>query len=116
MIQREHTHLLLTLLGLLALLLLLAVSVASAESGGWQEGEGVRYRTYRTPAPAYYPGAAAVAAPVIPWIRVAPAGAPHGLTLWLDPSALLVGPWFAGGPLAPGGPSAPAGDGQGDSE
>jgi len=106
MIRAEHTHLVLTLLGLLALLLV-AVSAASAEPGAWQEGEGVRYRTYRSAAPPYYPLAPLVTVPAVPLLRVPPMDDLHGLTLWLDPGAGW--PWFTevprrghGAPSAPG--------------
>jgi hypothetical protein len=93
MIRAEHTHLILTLLGLLALLLL-AVSVASAGSGGWQEGEGVRYRTYRTPPPTFYPVAAVATAPGMPLVRVTPNGRIDDLTLWLAPGLLYDWPRY----------------------
>ena len=116
MIRAEHTHLILTLLGLLALLLF-AVSVASAGPGGWQEGEGVRYRTYRTPAPTYYPLAPLVTVPAVPLLRVTPMGDLHDLTLWLDPGVFRDWPWFAELPrLDPNGPPDPGRGGKGNSE
>jgi hypothetical protein len=116
MIRAEHTHLVLTLLGLLAVLLL-AVSVASAGPGGWQEGEGVRYRTYRTPAPTYYPVATTVTAPVVPLVRLGPMGDVRGLTLWLNPGDLGDWAWFGElPPLGPGGPSEPRSGGKGNPE
>jgi len=116
MIRAEHTHLLLTLLGLLALLLI-AVSVASAGSGGWQEGEAVRYRTYRTPAPTYYPLAPLVTVPAVPILRVTPTGDLRNLTLWFDPGALGDWSWYAEVPrLGRGGPSAPGSGEKDDSE
>ena len=117
MVHVEHTHLILTLLGLLALLLL-AVSAASAGSGSWQEGEGVRYRTYSTPPPAYYPPVVVVPAPVVPLLDTTPDGV-YGLTLWLGPSPLPGRPgWRNVPPLrSPAGPSSrPSGEGEVDSQ
>jgi len=110
MIRAEHTHLILTLLGLLALLLL-AVSVAAGGPGGWQEGEGVRYRTYRTPEPTYYPVATLATAPVVPLVQLTPIGGLRGLTLWLGPGHL--GDWGWSGELPRLGPSVPSEPGSG---
>jgi hypothetical protein len=91
MVHMEHTHILLTLLGLLALLLL-AVSVAGAS--GWQEGDGVRYTTYRTPPPAYQvaaPGSTIAATPVV---RLMPIAGTGHLVLWFDSAAAGTNGWI----------------------
>jgi hypothetical protein len=95
MVRKEHTHTILTLLGLLALLLL-AVSVAGAD--GWQEGEGVRYHTYRTPPPAYLVSVPDPAVAMAPIIWVTPEGKRHHTALWIEPLAARTGQW-GGTPL-----------------
>jgi len=89
MVRREHTHTILTLLGLLALLLL-AVSVAGAS--GWQEGDGVRYRTYRTPPPYPLagPGSTVAATPLL-WVT--PEGRVTHLALRLDSAFASTAGW-----------------------
>jgi len=71
------------------LLWLLATSVASAS--GWGEGDGVRYRTYRSGAAASPPTAAPAVEAIHPWVRL---GAGEGSDVWVAPW-LFWSPGFA---------------------
>ena len=69
--------------------ILLATSVASAS--GWGEGEGVRYRTYRSGAAAPTPVAAPTVEAIHPWVRL---GVAEDIDVWVEPW-LLWTPGFA---------------------
>ena len=98
MVRREHTHTILTLLGLLALLLL-AASVAGA--GGWQDGDGVRYTTYRTAPPAYQPVMLGSPTVTTPSVWVTQQGQFSHLAVSLDAASPDTIGWIVA-PLLPG--------------
>ncbi len=64
-------------------ILLLALALPStASASGWGPEEGVRYRTYRSPAePAPAPAAPTAPAWIWPWVAVGP----EGVTVWAVP-------------------------------